>query len=231
MATKVLDLNGTSKSSFFVQKGGALLKNNAGDLVVRDYTDSADAEVTASQVNISGDTLVINSDAAGSGSDWVYNVSRPSSGMSGDVDFVLPPTEGSAGQVLSTDGNGATSWVTVSTDATVTVDVTSFSYSDTFPLAMFTLPANSVVAEVTIITDTDFDDAAATVSVGVSGNASKYGATSDFDVTGSAGDVWTATDCEGIAPVGTTQALELACSPGTSAQGAGRVLVKYYIPQ
>lgn len=34
----------------------------------------------------------------------------PSSGMSGDVNFVLPPTNGTSGFVLKTDGSGNTSW-------------------------------------------------------------------------------------------------------------------------
>ena len=34
----------------------------------------------------------------------------PHSAFSGDVNFVLPPTEGTNGQVLITDGNGVTSW-------------------------------------------------------------------------------------------------------------------------
>lgn len=37
------------------------------------------------------------------------------SDFAGDVNFVLPPTEGTAGQVLSSDGTGTTSWI----DATV----------------------------------------------------------------------------------------------------------------
>ena len=63
-------LLGTVSSSFKVGLSGVLLKNASGNLLVRNNADSADASVTASLVNVSGDSLVINSDAASSGADW-----------------------------------------------------------------------------------------------------------------------------------------------------------------
>ena len=106
---------GTQVGSFLLGLAGVRLKNSGGNLVVRNNADSADAELTASKVNISGNDLVINSDSAGAGADWKVTLTRPSSGMTADVTLTLPVDDGSAGQVLSTDGNGVLSWASAGT--------------------------------------------------------------------------------------------------------------------
>lgn len=105
------DLLGTSKSFFRLGFAGPRLKDAGGNLAVRNGDDTADAELTAAKVNVSGDAVVLNADAAGAGGDWAYTLQRPASGMAAAVVLTLPTTGGSANQVLATDGNGVLSWV------------------------------------------------------------------------------------------------------------------------
>src|SRR6187551_1075308 len=103
MAGLFSDLLGTTKAAFRI--GGTLgvrLKNSAANLLVRNADDSADAAITASKVNISGNVLEINSDAAGAGADWKLIIQRAAAGMAADVTLTFPPDDGTSGQVLST---------------------------------------------------------------------------------------------------------------------------------
>lgn len=229
----ILDLSGISSTSFTLGPiaSGVRIKNSTGNLVVRNNADGADAELTASKVNISGNILVLNSDAAGSGADWLYTIQRPSSGMTAAVTITLPPDDGTAGQVLQTDGSGVTTWTTVATAATVTVDTTTINFGDTSPIAMFTLPANAVVDEVDVIIDTAFNDVAAQLSIGISGTPAKFMSAGANYLAGTALSVYTATACRGVATSGSTQAVIATLSPGSASAGSVRVQVKYYIPQ
>lgn len=104
------DVVGTVRGYIRLGLTGVRLKNSSGTLVVRDAGDSADAAVTTSKVNVSGDSIDINSDAAGSGADWKYTVQRPASGMTAAVTLTLPP-DVAAGRLVS-DGSGNLSWDT-----------------------------------------------------------------------------------------------------------------------
>lgn len=104
------DIVGSVRGYIRLGLTGVRLKNSSGALAVRNAGDSADAAITASKVDISGDVIDINSDAAGSGADWKYTIRRPSSGMTAAVDLTLPVDDGASGQVLSTNGSGVLSW-------------------------------------------------------------------------------------------------------------------------
>lgn len=224
------DLIGTTKSVFGIGLSGPKLKNNGGNLQVRNTGDSADAELTASKVNVSGESIVLNSDSAGAGADWKVTIQRPASGMSADVVLTLPVDDGTAGQVLATDGDGILSWVSAGQTAhLVAVDTTSLAFGSGATVSMFTLPANAVVHEVEVIVDTAFDGTPS-MSVGVNGgSASKYMASGDVDLTATAKTSFVVHP--GEAAVGTTEALEIAYSAGSASAGAARVLVKYSVPQ
>ncbi len=126
------DLIGTTLNYFRVGKTGPRLKDNSGALDVRNSGDSAFVDVTADQFNAASDVgLVINSDAAGTGADWKFTLQRASTGMTADVVVTLPVDDGTAGQVLSTDGTGVTSWVSAaSTAASLTLNSTTVAFGD-----------------------------------------------------------------------------------------------------
>lgn len=221
-------LFGTMMSYFKIGgTSGVRLKNSSGNLLVRNTGDSADAEVTASMVHISGNSLELNSDAAGTAADWKLTVARPSSGMTADWTLTLPTTAGSANQVLQTDGSGNTVWATAaSTAACTTRDTTSLAFGSSSPISMFTLPANAVIEKVTVIVDTAFNGTAPTMSVGISGTTSKYVGSSDVDLKTAGCYVVHNTQDANVS----TEALIITYAPDSSSAGAGRILVDYSVP-
>ena len=244
MADRVLsDLVATFKSYFRIGKTGPRLKNNGGALNVRDAGDTADAALTAAAGTFSGaltgtvlnttasaGTITLNSGAAGSGANWTYTIQRPTSGMTAAVTLTLPIDDGTAGQILSTDGNGVLSWVSAgSTSACLTVDTTSIAHNSSSTVSMFTLPANAVVEMVRVYVDTVFNATGpANLTVGVSGTTSKYMGTGDLDLT--VAGVYEVVPS--LTANGSTEALIVTFSAGTSGSaGAARVEVFYTIPQ
>lgn len=220
-------LKGTINTTFSIGLGGATLKNSSGNLLVRNAADSADAQITASKVNMSGDVLDINSDAAGAGADWKYTLQRPTSGMTAAVVLTLPVDDGSANQVLQTDGNGVLSWASAGTTShLMATDTTSLAFGSGTVVSAFTLPANAVVNLVVIIVDTAFNGTPS-LSVGLNGgSASAFVASTDLDLK-------VADRYEipvQVAPVGTTGAVELYYTAGGASAGAARVIFHYSIP-
>ena len=57
-------------------------------------------------------------------------LSSPDSNPSSDVNFKLPQSDGSAGQVLQTDGNGNLSWYTIPTDTNGLVKLASLEVTE-----------------------------------------------------------------------------------------------------
>lgn len=221
------NLLGVTGAFFKIGTSGVRLKNSSGNLLVRNTGDSADAEITASKLNNSGDSIVLNSDAAGSGADYKITLARPTSGMTADVTLTLPVDDGTPNQVLATDGNGALSWVSAaSTASSEKVDTTSLAFGDSSPVAMFTTGANDVINRVEVIVDTAFNGTP-TLSIGISGTTSKYMATSDVDLTATAGTSFV------VYPNKTAQGAEsliATYSAGSASAGAARIQVYYDTP-
>lgn len=221
------DLLGTTLSYFKIGINGIRLKFSGGGVAVRDSGDTADAPLTASQLNASGDRIQINSDAAGSGADWAYNLDRPTTGMTAAVTFKLPANMGTAGQVLGTDGTN-TSWVSAaSTAACVSCDTTTLAFGSSSTVVMFTLPANAVVHRVQCIIDTAFNGSP-TATVGISGTTSKYMGSGQNLLTGTAGDVYETNPS--LTANGSSEALIITYSAGGATAGSARFLVYYSIP-
>lgn len=223
------DLWGTVKSTFQIAIGGVKLKNNSGDLTIRNAADNADADIQVAELRISGEQLEINSDAAGSGADWKYTITRPTSGMTANVSLMLPPTDGSPSQVLQTNGSGVLDWASAATtENLVHVETTTVAHGNSSPLAMFTLPANSVVHQVEMILDIAWDGTAPTMSVGVAGTASKYMGSTDMNLKGSTKDRFMVHP--GEAADASPEDLIITFAGDGSANGSSRIVVYYSIP-
>lgn len=223
------DLLGTTSSFFRIGLSGVRLKNSSGNLLVRNAGDSADAEVTASKVNISGELIDINSDAAGSGADWKYTIRRPISGMTAAVDLTLPVDDGTASQVLSTDGNGVLSWVSAGdTSLADKVDTTSLAHNSSSEVAMFTTGASDVIEYIDVVVDTAFDGSGPvpSMSVGVTGTVSKYVASTQVDLT----TLGQYRVHPGLAAQGAEALIITFTAGGSATAGAARVLVHYSTP-
>lgn len=228
MAGLFSDLFGTTKNFFKIGgTTGVRLKNNAGNLEVRNTGDTADAALTTSKVNVSGDVVDINSDAAGSAADWKYTLQRPAAGMTAAVTLTLPIDDGTAGQVLRTDGAGVLSWVSAADTALADkLDTTSLAFNSTSPVTMFSTGAADIVDYIDVIIDTAFDGTP-TASVGITGTTSKYLGTTDIDLKAAAGTVFTVHP--GLAAQG-AEALIITYSAGAATVGAARFIVHYATP-
>lgn len=220
------DLLGTIATRFRIGLQGVNLRTISNQLAIRNTADSADAPITAATINLSGDSFIINSDAVGTGTDRTYTLARPLTGVAANLSLTLPPTAGSPGQVISTDGAGNLTFVAVggSSDK-MTTDTTSIAFGSTSPIALFTLPANAVVQAVRVYVDTVFNGTPS-LSIGITGTTSKYTASNQVDLL-------TATIYRiypGLVPIGTTENLIATYSAGSATVGAGRIEFDYVIP-
>lgn len=221
------DLLGSVNSYFKVGLTGVRLKNSSGNLLVRNTGDSADAEATVSKINVSGNDVVVNSDAAGSGADWLYTLRRPSSGMGAAVVLTLPVDDGTADQVLKTDGSGALSWTAAGNTALAEkVDTTNLVFGTTSPLTLFTTGAADVINAVRITIDEAFDGTPS-VSIGIAGTTSKYMAATQVDLNAAAGTIFEVHP--GIVAPG-AEALIATYSAGSASAGAARIEIFYDTP-
>lgn len=224
-------LRGTLRTIFQIGKGGPNIKASSGVVEFRNAADSAYADIRAALIELFGDDIVINAGAAGSGDDWTFTISRPSTGMTEDVQVIMPSDTPSPGMALAvaSESSGVITLEWISVEAgndKVITDTTSLAFGTSSPLSLFTLPANAVIHLVKVIVDTAFDGTAPTLSIGVSGTASKYMGTSDVDLK-------TAGIYEvdpGVTANGSTEALIATYAADSSAAGAARILVSYSIP-
>jgi len=212
MSTFIQKIAGTSVGSFIIGLTGVKLKNTSGNLEVRNNADTAYADITGKDVTIHGGTYGVKLTANAS--------------QAADYALTLPVDDGSVGQVLSTDGSGALSWVSAaSTASDWKADSTSFAFGSGTTVTAFTLPANAIVDRVSIIVDTAFD--AGQLSVGVNGGSASIFAGAGDSLLTHAGryDI----PCAELANV-SSQDIELYFSAGGATVGAGRVLITYAVP-
>lgn len=221
------DLLGTTAAYFKLGLTGVRLKNSGGNLAVRNSGDSADAEMTASKANISGDIIDLNSDAAGSGTDWKYTLQRPSSGMSAAVTLTLPVDDGTANQVLQTDGAGVLSWAAAgSTASSDKLDTTNLAYNSSATIAMFSTGAGDVIEYIDVVVDTAFNGTTPSMSVGVSGSVSKYVASTQVDLA----TVGIYRINSGLVAQGVEALIATFTAGGGASAGAARILVHFSTP-
>lgn len=225
------DLVGTALNRFQIGLGtaGALLKTTAGALAVRNTADTADADFTAAKLSASGDSLELNSDAAGTGTDHILTLSRAPTGMTAPLTLVLPPADGSPNHVLTTDGAGNLSFAAQASGNTNSenVDTTALAFGDSSPATLFTKPANSYIPIIEIVIDAQFNGTPS-LSIGITGQTSKYLSTTQVDLTAAAGTVFEVNP--GLAAEVGTEALIATYSAGAATAGSARIMVHYAAP-
>ena len=221
------DFFGTLKDNFRLGFAGVRLKNSSGNLLVRNAADSADSELTAAKVKVSGEILELNSDAAGAGADWKFTIQRATSGMGAAVVLTLPVNDGSPSEVLSTDGSGNLSFVAAgATGSSDKIDTTSLAFGSASPVTMFTTAAADIIDEIEVVIDTAFDGTPS-LSIGIAGTVSKYMAATEVDLTAAAGTSFIVHP--GKAAQG-AEALIATYSAGGASAGAARILVHRATP-
>lgn len=200
------DLVGIIGSSLKLGFQGITLKSSSGKLQVRNTEDSAAASVVVSVLELGGGNTILRS------------------GGSGDI--TLPSGAGSPNQAVVTDGAGNWSYAAVAggNDKAI-VDTTTLSFGSAATVAMFTLPATAVIQEVRTIVGTVFNGASS-MSIGISGQLSKYVPSSAVDLT-TTGTYVFHPDLDGS---GSSENLIVTYSVGGATAGAARILVTYVIP-
>ena len=234
MAGRFQDILGTVFSKFQIGIGATAvnLKEVTGKLRARNKADAADAPIVGSIISASGDAIQLNEDATSAGADWLMTLNRPATGMTHALNVTFPSGDPAVGQALTVSafaGDNITlgyTTVAAGTDKVVT-DTTSIAFGTASPLAMFTLPANAVFSNVTVVIDTPFNGAP-TLSAGIAGTLSKYLASTQVDLTAAATVSFEVEP--GLASVGTTEAIIATYAAGGATAGAGRLLVAYSIP-
>lgn len=225
---RFLDLRGTFSNIIRLGLAGLQLKSVGGKIRARNATDDADAPLVGSTIAASGDSLVLNEDAAGSGADWMLTISRPDTGMTQALTFKMPANYGTAGFALTTDGAGNLSWASSAAATNLeATDTTDLAFNSTGTVVMFQLPADAVVRLVAIVIDTAFDGAPS-LSIGVTGELSRYLGSTQVDLTSAAGTVFEVDPS--AAAEAAAQNLIATYSAGGATQGAARMLVSYVIP-
>jgi len=205
---------GTQTGYFILGFLGVRLKNSSGNLHVRNNGDTGFADVQAKDVIVSNNSTT-------------YDVTVTTSGsQTADYTLTLPVDTGSTGQVLATDGSGVLSWVSAAdTSSSWKVETTSVNFGSGGTISAFTLPANAIIDKVMVIVDTAFDGTP-TLSVGDSGNNSKFMGSGDNLLTlADRFDVFT-----DVPAVGTSTAVEIYYSAGGATVGSARVLATYAVP-
>lgn len=227
------NLRGTLGSLFRLGFTGPGLKDESGELAVRDEADAAYEAVRVALVKVYGDDIELNAGAAGAGADRKMTIRRPSTGMANDITVVMPSGNPTPGQVLSVASFGSNivvlQYTTIAGGPTniLGTDSTTLAHGDTSPVAMFTKPANAIVAKVRVIPDTPFNGTPQ-LSIGIAGETSKYMASNQNDLTAAAGTVFEVD--LGLPPTGGTEDLIATYSAGGASAGSARILVDYVVP-
>jgi len=223
-----LDLTGTTKPDFQIDanNGGPAIQNDSGDLKLVDAAGDA-VKVTALELVLEGTADQVVLDSGGTYPTTISSAASPTEA----VQFTLPPDNGSPGYVLTTlAGDGVATWEAPSAGSAngVLIARKAIAFGDSSPIALFSLPANAVVNQVDVLVNTAFDGTAPQITVGISGNTSKFTAASDVNlkVVGSYG----VTACRRVATSGSPQALIATYTADSSAAGAGFIDVYYSIP-
>jgi hypothetical protein len=172
MANNWLKIAGTQAGKLWLGLTGVLLKNNSGNLDVRNNADTAYAAVQASKAIIYDNTTS-------------YTVTvQPSDSATGSYALTLPTGVGSANQVLQTDGTGVLSWASAaSTASNWKVHTTTLAYGAGATVQALVVPAGNVIQSVIVIVDTAFNATGPSLTVGISGTTSKYVVTGDTLLT------------------------------------------------
>ena len=208
-------LDGTTAAKFKLAAAtstGVVIKDNSGELDVRNAGDSTFANIGVAQVKLEGATYITSL--------------APSGSQSASYTITLPTSAGSAGQVLQTDGTGVTSWANTVSGATDITISTPLTFGSSASVSIGTLPANAVILSVMMIVDTAFTGGTATASVGLTANNSKYMGTGDMNLGVAAS--WEVDPA--LPPDSSAEALNIYYTAGGVTAGAARLLINYCIP-
>ena len=224
MTVNYSNQGGTTQASFVVggPVNGITLKLTSGALEVMNASASSDTSVTASLIDLSASTNQIVLGSANT-----HPLTLSSGTPTATWTLTLPVSSGTSGYVLSTDGTGITSWVAAASTAPALKNfITTVPYNGSSPIAIDTLPGGCVIDHVVVINDTAWTDPTATLSVGITGNVSKYVGTSDNYLSFTDRFNVDSSNPADASP----ETINVYFNAGTSSAGSTRVEVWYFTP-
>lgn len=239
MAT-YMSLRGTSEPSFLIGLNGAKLVYNGITFSLKNKTESAFLDlrvkdltadaIFGASLSLSGDSITLNSDAAGSINDYQMILARPSTGQMANVTYTFPASPVN-GYFLTTDASGNLSWSAISSPSVtekITVHETSISFSSPMgPSNFFTLPANAEILKCEVILGSSFFDTAASVSITGVTTGNTYMFSSQSDLT----DLNVSYVAEPIFPsISSSEQIAVVFVPNGATTGSARIRVHYVIP-
>ena len=218
--------DGTTRASFNI--GGPLstaiqLKLSAGALVVDNYNGSSNVGITSSTQSLSATS---NQVVLGTGN--TYQITLNSGTPTASWTATLPPTAGTSGYVLQTDGTGVLTWVAPATSAPALKNfVATVSYTSSFPVTIDTLPANAQVDHITTYNSTAWTSTSDTISVGITGNTSQWAAATDIPLS-----VQARFDVASFVPANSSAESVIVSGPSSPVSTAGTTVIEvwYFTP-
>lgn len=160
MANQTLSNLVRTLSTYF-RIGTIRIKDNSGVVAMRESDDSAHAELSAKKAHIMGTNAT-----------YGVILDAPSS-LGGNVSLVLPNSQGSTGQVLTTNGSGTLSWAGVAADADKT-EVISFTESTSSPATIFSPADNTVIRQIVVEVTAAASGGSPTIQIGYTSDADAY---------------------------------------------------------
>ncbi len=235
------DAIGTSSKYFRITIQGPFLKilSNAAGVITgfafRNSGDTADVPVTTSQLNNSGKTLVLNSAAANSGSDWTCAIAAPATGQTAAKTITVPARPSVPGYVVvATDTGDTWDYVAMPGITDRSEDKTyAISFNSASQINLVALPVGAIAKQITVFVDVPWVGYTAgsppTLAIGIAGNTSLFMTTKQVDLTDPAGEK-SYTVNPSVAPnASAIQMIGTYASNGATA-GSGRILINYSIP-
>lgn len=222
-------LLGTSRGFFRIGFTGPRLKNTAGNLVVRNAGDTADADIVANTVRNNADSLEINSDAAGTGADRKLTL-RKNPAATADLTVDFPVAKSTDGFLLRQKPGTAANVLEFemvppsTTGMNLAVDTTSLAFGTASPTTLYTQSATAVIAFIQVVVDTAFNGTPS-LSIGVAGSTSKYMAATDIDLTMPSTTVFEARP--GLPAAGAIENLIATYAAGGATAGSARIIAYY----
>lgn len=145
------------------------VKDNSGVAELRDEADSAYAVGGMHTARLHG-----------SNASHYIGLSAPA-GLGAAATFVLPAADGTAGQVIKTDGSLNLSFADAISNAEMTQSE-AFTQATSSPLTLFTPPANSEISKIQLVVTVAAAAGTPTVSIGIDGDVDRDLDETDVDL-------------------------------------------------
>lgn len=232
--SSIQDLLGTSEQSFTIgpDTDAPRLKKGANALLVRNEADTGDADFFAKIISATGDQLIVNSDAAESGSDWSLTLAR-NPAATAPLTFRFPTAKGTDGNFFRIKAGTPANVIELEDAAPASSgaplpDTTNLAFGTASPLNLFNLPALAEISKIRVVIDTPWvGGTGAQLSIGVSGTASKYVPATKVNLQKPAGTVYEFNP--GQAPNVSAESLIATYVSNGATAGAARIIVHYGI--